>query len=304
MSFIINYKISSVMRKIKSYSTVALTVFALTFAFPGHTKSNKKTLSYGETVALSTANLIGRHKTVGEFIRVFKPHMKAGEYRNFKKALASKNIAMSDKIPKVKAKGNKIYIASGGGVIEIKNETTFAINGHKFEGSKKDITSRFESVYANLSKTKKEKKKISLMSFVVPEAHAFGNLMGIVSIFGAGLGGYYLGPKLGVKNSTGALLGVGGIYLATELWQSFKNGQITCTRDGQYQRRSKERNMWFMAMSEQTIISSDKIAEAGLGETCTRANAEALKAWSEQDRLQTPAPAPSTAAPSSAIYGE
>lgn len=146
-----------------------------------------------------------------------------------------------------------------------------------------------------------------MMNLIVPEAHAFGNMLGALAILGAGMGGYHYGPKLlGVGGLTGALLGVGGVYLATELWQTFKSGDVTCSKDGKYQQRSKARNSWFMAMEEQTVISSDKVAEAGLSENCTDNNAAALKAWGEQDRLRIPAATTpvETAAPSSAIYGE
>jgi len=289
-----------ILNNTKSCFTTALTAFSLVFSSPVYAKKNVKKITYSQTAALASANLIGRYKTVGQFLRVFKPHMNAGEYRNFKKILAVKNISMFDKIPKVKAAGNKIFIANGGGVIEIKNAKTFIINGHKFNGSKESLATRFEAIHSKLSKNKKT--KVSLLNLLVPEAQAFGDLMGIVSIVGAGLGGYYLGPKLGVKNSTGALLGVGGLYLATELWQSFKSGDVTCTDDGRYQVRKKGRNMWFMAMSEQSIISSAKVREAGLSENCTSNNAKALSEWGSVDRLQ--APVSETTSSSSAIYGE
>lgn len=273
-------------------------VFLLSFS-PALAKKKTK-LSYGDTIALSSANLINRYKTVGQFVKVFRPHMNGRDYHTLKKTLTAQNISMKDKLPKVKAQGSKILI-NGAGYIEIKNSKLMVINGHKFRGSEEDISKRFRSIYSKLSK--KKKTRVSIMNILVPEAHAFGDLMGIVSLFGAGLGGYYFGPKLGVKKSTGALLGVGGLYLATELWQSFKKGDITCTDDGRYQQRSKGRNMWFMAMKEQTIIDSAKIREAGLAEACTKNNAAALEEWAKVGRLNTPSPVINSE-PSTAIYGE
>lgn len=257
-------------------------------------EAEQKTLNlpdYGKDVAKSVDVLLKRSKNMEGFLKNLEGQYSTKEVRDAKKLLLKRGYSQKDKIPSFKRVGSRIVFDSQN-FVDFVGPSLLVANGIKVRSSKEKLDQKILNVLDQL-----EKKDSSSTSFLhnlfFPKAHAFGTLTGIIAAVAGGAAGSWAGPEyLGTSRVMGGALGVGAVYLVTELFQSSKDGEVSCTPNGNYQVRNKERNGIFMASAEFSRVTSSTLAAARLPNTCTENRAAQLQRALETGNIDRNAASP------------
>jgi len=160
------------------------------------------------------------------------------------------------------------------------------VNGIKIRRSKKDL---YESVVAVKNALEKRDVISFFYELIFPRAHALNTMQGLVVALAGGAVGSMAGDRFfGLNRWVGAGIGVGAVYLVTELIQSNREGDVTCSASGDYQIRSKGRNGLLMATAEYTTVSEPTLTAMGLPTTCTDSRAAQVQAALSSGQIGAP----------------
>lgn len=258
--------IGSILRSITTFSV------CLTLAVPASLAAPKKKFPpTTHLLAQQTAKVVNNSKTVGQFLKNLELHITEEQMQNAKRLLSSMGINESQEFPTLKVDGKKVYFDKNNYMI-YHDEKTVVINGQKFTKAK-------DSFDVALEKLKKKLDRRSSGHFaLIPEAHAFGFLGGLITLLGAGALGYFVGPMLGIGAGWGIAAGVGLAYAGTWLYQSAKEGEVSCDQ-GFYVIRKKQADDWGLGSSTKEEIPPDYLRQVFGGQIppCTSATASAVQ---------------------------
>ena len=148
------------------------------------------------------------------------------------------------------------------------------VNGFKFRKSRGTLYSQTNLIIQKLE----SRKKASLIhQLFFPKAYALDTASGMLTAIAAGAVGALGGEKFfGLNKWVGGAIGVGAVYLVAELVQSNKDGKVSCTNDGRYQIRSKDRNEILMATAKYGPVGEEVLSLERLGlstDDCNGVNA-------------------------------
>lgn len=148
---------------------VFITVFQFLFCEVTFATSGKNDV-IAEYMAKSVAGVISEQKTYESFLTWMATHVNPDDVQAAEKFLKEKGINKKDKMPIVKVKGNKV-VFSGGEYI-VFTEKYIDVNGNKFYSNGKSLAAVLTEIDMAL-----KSKKVSFMSFMIPEAHAIAPLL-------------------------------------------------------------------------------------------------------------------------------
>jgi hypothetical protein len=240
------------------------------FIIATHGQAAQKAPAANAMMARATASFINKIGTVDQYLMVMSKQISPEQMENFKKQLTQNGISGKTKFPKMNYDGNKVFFDKKNYIIYV-DANTVNVNGHLLKKGIKGIDVVFKDVMENL-KTKK-----SASFGFIQEAHALSTMSGLVGMVGAGALGYFVGPMLGLSPGMGAAIGAGAFFLGNELYQSWRDGQVSC--DGEYYvYRGKSRNSIF-ASSTKTPLDGDTLGNIFGGNVppCSSASAKMVE---------------------------
>ena len=230
---------------------------------------------YGKDVAKSVSLLLKNSKNMKSFMGNFKGYYSSNDIRNTSKFLLSKGVSQKSKIPSFARKGSKI-VFNKNNYIDFISQNLIIVNGIKVRRSKGNYRSNVASI---VNKMEAMQKLSFFQSLFISEVHALSSMQGIIAAIGGGAVGALAGERyLGWSRLQGAALGVGAVYLLAEITQSSRDGDVSCTPNGNYEIRSKGRGALFMASAEYSRVSASTLSAANLPSTCTENRAAELQA--------------------------
>jgi hypothetical protein len=185
-----------------------------------------------EYMAIATANTVNRLATVDGFLKWIKFRVSDAELANVEKHLLTLGLKKTDKFPKLKAEGAKVYFGKSDFMVYSKD--SIRINGKVFRQSEKSFDLVVQDIVAGL--TKIETAWYSDLLF--PQAQAAfskGAKYGLIGLVAGAALGAFLSPNDRTQGAVlgGALGGLTGVlagnYLGQETYDYFgDNGQVTC----------------------------------------------------------------------------
>lgn len=240
------------------FSTILLSLTA---------QAAQKKMSQEELMADYTMKTINKAGTVGGLIKMLEPRMATAQVDQTKRTISNMGLAMKSKFPKMRVEGNKVLFDKNNYLIYVDKET-INVNGKTFKGTGQTIPNAIETVYSGL-------KQKSASFGLIPEAHAM-DLMPVLGVLGGGALGAFLGNASGIGAGMGALLGVGAVYAGTWLYQSLRNGEVSCADDGSYSVRQMSAGGMFLGSSTQQSVPTTMAAGAcgGVPVSCNSSNAK------------------------------
>lgn len=216
----------------------------------GHAAQKKSDTN--AVMAKATASFTNRMSNVEEFLNVMSKSVSPEQMDNFKKQLTLNGITGKTKFPKMKYDGNKAFFDKNNYIMYV-DEKTVNINGVEFKKGVKGIDLVYKDIVSKIGG-----KSASRFS-VLPEAHAFSTFGGLVGMLGSGALGYFLGPAIGVSAGWGAALGAGAFFLGNELYESWRDGEVSCA-NGYYEYRSKSREGGIFASNTKTPLDATTLS--------------------------------------------
>ena len=237
---------------------------------------------YGEDVAKSVAVLLKSGKNLKGFLGRLGGFYTSKDIRKTKELLLSKGFSQKSKLPSFKRKKSRI-IFDKKNYIDFIGPNLVVVNGMKVRMGKGDLHTEVNRVITRFE----SKQKISFIyRLLFSQAHALSDMQGILAAVAGGAVGVLGGEYFGMNKWLGGALGVGAVYLVAELFQSYKDGDVSCASNGKYQIRSKDRNSLFMATSKHRRVSNSVLQTAGLrGTSCTEERAAKLQSFFDSDHI-------------------
>lgn len=202
-------------------------IISLLFIIPAAFGVSKPTFS-AELAAEYTGKSLNEMGTVDELLKMVEKHVPQDQYERAVSSLSKMQIEKKMKIPNVKVEGNKIYFDKNN-YIMIQDSQIMVINGFVFKKSSKPYDTLTLDIFETLSA-----KKVS--SILIPSAHAFSFLLGMLAIAGATMVGSFMSPAWGqmAPNPYG---NIASMYMAQQLFSGNRSQSIYCGPNGQYMRR-------------------------------------------------------------------
>jgi len=234
---------------------------------------NSSSKVYGEQVAKSTSILLKDSKTIKSFINKLNGYYSSKDLKRVRKKLLINDISMKSKLPAHTLKGSKI-IFDRNNYIDFISPEILIFNGIKLKKTKHDFSKNLNLVLLRL----KQKQNLSWFEkLFFSKAYAMNTMQGLIAAVAAGSVGAVSGERFfGWNRWTGGALGVGAVYLLTELIQSRRNGEVSCSLQGQYRIRNKSRNGLLMATADYEVVPEATLTAAGLPTRCTSSRAAEL----------------------------
>lgn len=264
------------MKLAKLLAVILCSMLFIETAFSKGVKKSSSVPSYGRDVAKSVSILLKRSKNLDSFLNTLKGQYTPKELRDAKKLLLKRGYSLKDKLPDSKLVGSKVVFDKSN-YVDFINSSLLVANGLKIRKSNEKLDKKIENI---LNQLEKKKATSFLHDLFFPKAHAFDVFTGLVASVAGGAAGYWAGPALlGISGIVGVGLGVGAVYLFSEIMQTFKDGHVTCTDGGNYQLQEKGRNGLLMAKAKYSQVSQAVLAEADLPSKCTVNDAKRLKAF-------------------------
>ena len=240
---------------------------------------------FGKDVAKSTSILLRNSRNLNGFLNSLKPFYTPKDIRKARRLLQENGISYKTKMPSFKVSGSKI-IFDKENYIDFISPSLLIANGHKIRMEKLSLN---QSVAKIVKIFNRPKKTSFVHDLVFPKAYALNTMQGLIVGVAAGATGAYLGESwFGWDKWIGAAVGVGVVYLLSELMQSNKDGEVSCSSGGGYQIRKKGRNALFMAAAEYDDVPESQLTAAGLPATCDPSRAARLQTAIEYDQFVYP----------------
>lgn len=210
-------------------------IFAVAMVLTAQSQAAQKQQDTNAVLARSTASFMNRMSNVEEYLAIMDRHVTQEQMEKFKKQLSLNGIQGKNKIPKMRYDGNKAYFDKKNYIIYV-DESTVNINGHEIKKGVKGIDVVYREVMEKIAKPKSASFSLAL----IPEAQALTDMGGLIGMVGAGALGYIVGPMIGMSAGVGALAAAGAFFVGNELYQSFRDGGISC-QNGKFAVRRKVR---------------------------------------------------------------
>jgi hypothetical protein len=243
---------------------------------------HKTIMPLPDMIAIAMANTLNRLGNVENFTKWISLRVPEDEMSKLKANFPKMGLTPKVAFPTITAKGNKVYFDKDTYFTISKKMIT--MNGKSFKTSDQTYDVLVHDIYTALVKG-----KTASYSIFLPEAHALSQqaTYGLVGMALGGALGYFVGPKLGVDNATGAIagasvLGLGGLFLGSEdsswvtgLLGNNSSSNISCYRGGAYQVCNKTGGSYFGNNSQCQIMSAQSAAQYGTLPACAPANSQA-----------------------------
>jgi len=263
------------LKQIKFLLIVLCSLFTAELSFAAKNSKQIEVSEYGKDVAKSVSLLLKNSKNVKSFMGNFKGYYSSNDIRNTSKLLLSKGVSQKSKIPSFVRKGSRI-VFNKTNYIDFISQNLIVVNGLKVRKSQGNYQLNVASIIKNMEAT----QKLSFFQrLFFSEAQALTSMQGVIAAIAGGAVGALGGERyLGLTQVQGAALGVGAVYLLAEITQSSRDGDVSCTPNGNYEIRAKGRGALFMASAEYSRVSASTLSAANLPATCTENRAEELQA--------------------------
>jgi len=270
--------IGVILRQIKFLLVILSSILFVEFSFAAQSAEKSKQIQpreYGSDVAKSVSVLLKNGKNLKGFLGSLNGYYTAKDIRKTSRMLQAKGISQKSKIPSFKLDGSKI-IFDKRNYVDFISPNLVIVNGLKVRRGKGDLHTEVNNLVERLE----NRQKVSFIyQLFFPKAHALDTIQGLLAAVAGGAVGALGGERyLGLNRWVGGAIGVGAVYLVTELVQSNRDGEVSCTADGYYQVRSKGRNGIFMATAEYTTVPTSTLTSLGFDyDNCTTNRAAQLE---------------------------
>lgn len=191
-----------------------------------------------EYLAIATANTVNRLGTVGNYLKWLSLRSPKAEVDRLEKYLLAVGVSKTQKFPRLKAIGSKVYFSRSEFMTYSTKDIT--VDGRKFVQQQAPIDEVVQSIVDKL-----QRPRAAWYSLMMPQAHAMSSSVSsaLIGLVAGGALGYFAGPSMGMSNTQGALAGalLGGVaglgvnYLGSESsYYMGNNGSVVCNGNNYY----------------------------------------------------------------------